>query len=846
MKSQYKTIKLILYSVILTFSTNLNAQRYTATVIDANSGNNLEFVSVSILNSTSNQLLQGGVTGADGRISIDKIPFGIPVKAQFSFMGYETYISEPFILTAENSNKRGGRVLLKQDAQMLQTVEVEGEKKMIEYKLDKKIVNVSSQLVSEGGTAVDVFSNVPGVSVDEDGNVSMKGSSSVTLLIDGKPAVLSGMGLDQIPASSIENIELISNPSAKYNPEGMSGIINIKLKQSSKKVGVSGTINASTGFAFDKNPFAGSNLSTNLNFGINDKFSIIFAVGGNYRQRNSSGRSDIYSHIDDIGTMEWQHSESSNSNRGFGGNARLGFDWKINKKHSLLFSANGGLWNMQRGNSNPSATNTYRFTEEEDFYYNPKYPVMNIADTAEWLGSSYTNSNGKMMWNNINGTLGYKWAGNKKDEELTFDASFNYSMPNNNTVSNRARVDTIRDSTAYVQTSKVKGNGIDFDGQINYVYPINENMKIEVGEQSKVRTNASYQVQNITQDLSGLQDSLLDFVYLEQNHGIYFNYMATFGKFSMQAGMRYEIAAMNATTTSESHDTSFSYFYHRLYPALHLSYKISKMQELQLSYSRRVNRPRPWNLNPFIDYSNYPVSIDYGNPSLKPEDVHSLELNYSLFFPKAGSIFATAYYRHTNDVIRRFIFEDENGVQNNTSRNYKSSINFGFDLAYDVTLWRIWRLSLSGGFYRNLVNGGGDAYLNSEGYSYNVRWNNTLTLPLQFTVQLSASYRGPEYWGQTKFDARFVSDIAIRKSFLNRKLTVGLRLSDIFNTRQFNRFVTGSNFEQYSIRKSASSRALYITLQYNINEAFREKQRKRSFNIEGTAEGAGSSEGNGM
>jgi outer membrane receptor protein involved in Fe transport len=834
--------KIIIFLLLIPFS--LSAQRFSATVIDFRTSDHLEFVSVAIMDDATKRILQGGVTTADGKVLIDKIPLETKVVARFSFIGYETYISEPFTLTREHPNKRGGIVLLKPSAQSLQAVEVEGEKQLIEYKLDKKIVNIAQSLVSEGGTAVDVFQNVPGVTVDEDGNVSMKGSSGVTLLIDGKPAVLSGMGLDQIPAASIETVELISNPSAKYNPEGMSGIINIKLKQGSKKVGVNGTVNASGGVAFDKeHPLAGYNLNTNLNFGISKDFSVIFALGGNFRQRTSSGRSDIYTRLD-TNTVGWQHSEQSNTGSGYGGNARLGFDWKINEKHSLLFSVNGGLFANQRTNMFPSKTNSYTFTGNPD-KYDPRNPDMSIAsdNATQWLNSAYTDSRNNMLWTNTNATVSYKWDGNRKNEELTFDASFNYSFPQQNGESWRARVAPEQnggaiDSNTYNQKSRVSGNGIDFDGQINYVYPINENMKIEVGEQSKVRTNTSYQTQDISQDLSGLQDSILNFKYLEQNHGLYFNYMATFGNFSMQAGVRYEVAAMNANTESESHDTTFDYFYHRLYPALHLSYKISKLQEIQLSYSRRVNRPRPWNLNPFIDYSNYPVSINYGNPALKPEDVHSLELNYQIFFKKAGTVSATAYYRHTNDVIRRYIFEDEQGVQHNTSINYANSINFGLDLSYDVTLWQIWRISLSGGFYRNLVNGGGDAYLNSEGYSYNVRWNNTLNLPLQFTVQFSTSYRGPEYWGQTQMDARFDADIALRKSFLNRKLVVGLRLSDIFNTRQFNRFVTGNNFEQYSIRKSASSRALYLTVTYNINQAFRERQRKRSFNIEGTADGA--------
>ncbi|MDR1973689.1 MAG: TonB-dependent receptor [Bacteroidales bacterium] len=820
-------MKKILIFVFVLFHISISfSQTYSVTVIDAASGKNLEFVNIAILDATNKSILQGGITSENGKARIDKIPLDKSVVAKISFIGYETHTSEPFTLTAERPNRRGGTILLKASSQSLEAVEVEGEKRMIEYKLDKKIVNVSQSLVSQGGTAVDVLENVPTVTVDEDGNVSMKGSSGVTLLIDGRPAVLSGLGLDQIPAASIENIELISNPSAKYNPEGMSGIINIKLKQSSRKVGVNGTVNAS---AATNNSY---NLSTNLNFGVTKDVSIIASLGGNFRQRKGSGRSDTYNEIDTLGNMSWEHGESSSVNSGFGGNAKLGVDWKINSKNSILVSVGGGIWNMQRKNTSPDGTRYSKFFNDNGTYYNPRYPDMNVQDT--WQYTSINNSYGNNMFNQINGVVSYKWDGSKKDEELTFDASFDYSIPNSYSESERTR-QTPSDTNLYKQESRIKGSGIDFDGQINYVYPINEKMKIEVGAQSKVRTNASYQRQNIPSDISHLQDSALDFTYMEQNHGVYFNYMATFGNFSMQLGVRGEVAAMQAFTKTESQDTSFDYFRPNFYPAVHLSYKISKMQEIQLSYSRRVNRPRPWDLNPFTDYGDYPVSIHYGNPNLRPEDVHSLELNYSLFFKKAGSIFATVYYRRTEDVIRRYIFDDLDGLKHNTNINYASSTNYGFDLSYDVTLLRIWRLSLSGGFYRNLVQGGGEAYLNSEGYSYNVRWNNTLTLPLDFTVQLSASYRGPMYFGQTVIDAQFNSDIAIRKSFLKRKIVVGLRLSDIANTRQFNRFVVGNNFESYNIRKM-NSRALFLTFTYNINQGYREKQRKRSNQIEGTAD----------
>ncbi|MDE7072347.1 MAG: outer membrane beta-barrel family protein, partial [Bacteroidales bacterium] len=237
---------------------------------------------------------------------------------------------------------------------------------------------------------------------------------------------------------------------------------------------------------------------------------------------------------------------------------------------------------------------------------------------------------------------------------------------------------------------------------------------------------------------------------------------------------------------------------------------------------------------PYIDYANYPSSISYGNPNLKPQDIHSLELNYSLFV-KSSSFYVTVYYRYLQDLIRRYQFEAENPssheiLLNQTFYNYAQGHTYGFDISYEQQLLKWWRMSLSGSLYQNITSDHVlDESSSAEGLSYSAQFNTTMNLPLDFTVQLSCRYRGPSYWGQTKFDQNVSGELAVRKTFLKKTLNLGLRVSDLFHTQQWNNTVTGDGFISHQKRRPKNSTALYVTLTYKINQG-EQKQRNRQRN----------------
>ncbi|MDE5609139.1 MAG: TonB-dependent receptor [Bacteroidales bacterium] len=781
-------------------------------------GTPMEFVNVLVYDTATQKLVKGSVSDANGRFSVDDLPFGRPLQATFSSMGYATLTGKVFLLSAQHPAQQANDIKLETTAKLLDAVTITGQKRTIEYSLDRKVVNVEQSLVSEGGTAVDVLQNVPSINVDDEGNISMKGSESVTVLIDGRPASFSGLGLDQLSAANIANIEIISNPSAKYNPEGTSGIINIITKER-KDTEINGNVYASTSTANRHS------LGANLSFGLK-KVTLFTNVDLNYRNRESvrsswriserGGNPDTAAYGSD--NMQKEISgPSTGKHDGLGGKVQAGADFRINPNNTLLISGTFEGWNNHRNNA---------YNESRTFSYINDLPFE--EHDILLMGTSSSSAENRLGGQ---AALSYKHKFAKPQEELTFDATVNYHTPDESS-NNYQKIINIypADTTVTTQTVNNRRRNLSFDAQLNYIHPFNEKLSLEVGYQAKLQAQATRSLYDSR--LNQYQDTSIDFDYISHNHGIYANLMGKFGNFSFQVGGRMEGDFMTADKRTERGDTSFSYTRFRFYPAVHLSYKIGKMQEIQLSYSRRVNRPGPWNLDPYVDYSNYPSSIRYGNPDLKPQDIHSLELNYSLFV-KNSSIFVTVYYRHMTDLIRRYQFESIDDISgevlmNSTFRNYAKGNTYGVDIAYEQQLLKWWRMGLTGSLYQNNTRDkGADASTSTEGLSYNVRFNTTMNLPLAFTLQFTCRYNGPSYWAQTKFDWNVSGEIALRKSFFQKRLNVGLRVSDLFHTQRWNSTVTGEGFVSQRKSRAKNSTALYITASYKINKGFQERNRNR-------------------
>jgi outer membrane receptor protein involved in Fe transport len=766
----------------------------------------VEYVYVVLNKSVDSTMVAGGITDSLGSFKLEKVPYGKYYLA-VNLIGNKPQKISDILITSKEPAKKLDTIKLVPSSSLLGTVEIKEKKNDVEFTLDKKVINVEKNLVSAGGTAVDVMQTIPSVTVDIDGNLSMKGSSNITVLVDGKPSGLTGTSrsaiLEQIPASSIESIEIISNPSAKYDPDGMSGIINIILKKK-KERGYHGifTVNAGTG---DK--YSGS-VALNYSKGLFNFFA-------NYDGRSNHGKGwgDMTRHtfIDNTDTTLINHSESSR--KGISHDIKLGTDIYLNTNNTLTLSC------------------LYAYSDDD----HGDLTTSKKLDMSDILTSFYTNNGDEASnENSLDYALDYKKTFKKKGESLTADATYSTSH----------EIETGDENIQYYQTDMItplnytpdvqhtitddRNNVSTF--QADYTYPISKNSTFEAGEKSIIRSvDNDYQFQEFNYvSIEFANDTTLSnhFLYDEQIHAVYSTYSNTIGIFEFEAGLRAEQALTKSTqkTTQQEYDTSYFSFF----PSLHLNLNMKNDNSIQLSYSRRVNRPGYWQLNPFIEIAS-PGIYRSGNPYLTPEYIDSYELGHLKYWDNT-SLNSSIFYKQINDAIQRFTTVDTNGNQFVTQKNISSGTSYGleFIVSQDFTKW--WKATGTFSYFKTVMKGtesdGTD--LTNSNYSWTAKLNTTMTLFKNLFLQLTGNYRAPMATIQGSMNAMYFADIALKKDILNKKASISLRLSDIFNTQKFDMQSSGTNFDLHNIRKR-DSRTLYLGFTYKLNSTAKTKDKYKSY-----------------
>ncbi len=765
-------------------------------VTDQNGTQPVEYANIVIFKVKDSSMVSGSVTDSKGKFTIDKVPFG-RYYAMTTFMGYSTKKISDIIVNPKSLEFNMGTIKLEPISTRLNEVTISGEKKETEYTLDKKVVNVEKNMAAMGGTAVDVLQNIPSVTVDFDGAISLRGNANITLLIDGRPSGVTGAKLEQIPASAIESVEVITNPSARYNPEGMSGIINIKLRKK-RELGFNGLVSANAG--------TGEKYNGSINLNYNKKFINIF---GSYdvRTGNRSGgsKSERSSYFADTA---WYNASNSDSHRTDLSNTyKLGVDFTFNPMNVLTLS-----WYTSRGGDN-----------NKDFSYNYRY------DKNHSLSSFYTIDEGGKEDNTSNDfILAYKRTFERKGQEFTLDATYSANKDSENQDVNETDFlsTSVLDSilNTFNKTDNNRGNG---NLQANYVHPINKDIRLEGGYQGIYRNTDDYYHYGRVDD-AGVQveDNAVSnhFIYTENIHAVYAIFGLTKEKYSMQLGLRVESA--NTKSDQKTQDQTYTNDYVSLFPTVHLNRKFAHEQEAQLSYSRRINRPNMWSLNPFRDISN-PDYVRYGNPYLKPEYINAYELGYSKYYKKA-TINASVFYRRINDVIKRYSFYDADTVMNMTSKNLSYGESYGTEIILDKELFKWWKAALNFSYFRNIIKGSKeDATLSNDNFSWTSRFNSTFTLPHRTFFQLNANYRGPMVNPGGEMAAMYNVDIALKNEIIKDKLTINFRMSDIFNTQKFKNTSSGAGFSS-EYERWRETRVAFLGVTWKIGGDIKQKQRKRS------------------
>lgn len=781
--------------------------RILGTVKDNATKKPLEYTTVSLFKAGDHTLATGIITDKTGDFILEHVAPG-RYYLTVSFIGYKTFRRDSIVLGPGNMEQQLGNVWLSPSDQALGTVKIEGEKNLVTLDIDKKVYDVSKNITNTGGSANDVLGNVPSVSVDVDGNISLRGSESVVVLIDGKPSGLSGSSrkaiLENIPASSIESVEIISNPSAKYDADGMSGIINIKLKKD-KTQGLNGSLALSAGTR-DK-----YNAAFSLNY-RDKKFN--FFTNYSYRYNNSFNNGKALNSF--FGTDTSYYIDQSTFGFRKGGNhlARAGFDFYPNVKNSFSVAGSFGY----NYNSSPT-TNTYRY---QDAARTALYTLDRIAYATQ---------------NTFNYDLSGSWKHpfTKKGRELSADLSYSGNQGPENTTYENVRYDTaghiVGLGAARQNTYRKSAFGV-MTAQVDYTEPLRKNMGLEAGVKSTIRHNDNDFVSEHFDN--GLQAYVPDplitnrFVYHEQVYAGYLTLSHAFKpKWGYKAGLRLEQTLVNSDLVTTQQKNAKSYL--GFFPSAHISFKPKKNWELRLSYSRRINRPRINDLNPFTDYTD-PVNLQTGNPNLNPEYINSGEFNVNYGKGK-HNVSASAYYRYTQNVMTRFRTVDTaTATSITTQANVGHAHSAGIELISRHELFKWWNLTANINLYY---------YKISSTASYGDLSNNSISgfgrvisnwRFLKGTdAQLTLGYWLPSAAPQGRAKAMWGVDLGLKRDFWKNRLSVNLGVTDIFNTRRFAIKSQGQNFALDLYRKRESRIAtLTVTLRLGKQDAGQRKNRREN------------------
>lgn len=715
-------------------------------------------------------VVNGSITDEDGNFEINPAAIGM-FTLRISGIGFNTINKSGIVITSDQPNVNLGTIEVGATSQMLKEVQITSERPFMEMGIDKKTFNVEKNITTAGGSASDVLQNIPSVSVDVDGAVSLRGKSNVTILIDGKPATLLGgddaSALQSLPASSIDQVEVISNPSAKYDATGMTGIINIITKRE-KKFGTNGSVTVGAG---TRDKYNGA-ISLNAK---NQKWNVF--LNSSFRQNRNYRRNTV--EVDNKFNTGSSNSYEDNT-RIFGGLfTTVGAEYKIDTNNSITLTQNVNKMNF--GGKGYS-----------DFY---TYTHPDTLATSRHREAE--NSGGPLS---LSTSLDYKRKFKKKDRELTANTTFansNTQRGQEYTTYNYYRVGNLYEGPIN-QVAPGNSNNKSLNSQIDYTSPtFTKNGKLDFGVKSQLfwfNSDNKPVIDSAGRDARVDSVLLNGYDYTQQIYAAYTSWGDRIGKFRYQAGLRAEYAYYEGTTLFLNGVRYHNEFLN-LFPSAFLSYELPASQSVYLSYTRRTHRPRFWDLLPIVDLSN-PQDTSVGNPGLLPEFIHNFELSYNKTHEKGHNVILSGYYQYTQNLIENYRQRYADGTSFTQRRNLNSGITYGLELTGMVQLIsRVWDATLNTNFFRNEIQGSNvDPRLDNSGFGWFAKLNTNIKLPKDFSLQFNGNYEGPKVVAQGNRQEVYWVDVALRKNLFKGKANLVLNVSDIFNTRKY---TTDFDFGQY-------------------------------------------------
>jgi outer membrane receptor protein involved in Fe transport len=750
-------IKLLLFFLSTVFYVqSQNVGTISGKVVDKKN-NPISYATISIKEGA--KVTTGGITDDNGTFQIKNLALK-NYTVEIQFIGYKTSVTKADLTSDKTITLN--KIVLEEEATQLEGVNVIAERSTVEQKIDRKVINVGRDLTTAGATASEIMNNIPSVNVDQDGKISLRGNQNVRVLVDGRPTnVDPAQLLKQIPSTSIKKIELITNPSAKYNPEGMSGIINIVLHKNAND-GFNGSFNA--GVTFGETPKFNNSIDMNYRKGKVNFFGNAGTNFGTYFNDGNITRFDNNSN---------QALDMSFKNDSY--LYKIGMDFYINDKNTISFYTNQ---NASDSDGNVDTNVRYRNNDQPN--------VLQL---------------GNYLTDNKNGTynLAYKHLFAKEGHTLDFEGNFNdYKQTQN------ARFDT---STFLTGNPNTVDTQIVFNDKIidkrenttlnlDYINPLNEKSTLELGAESRiVRSTNDYTTGNLFLPVNA---RVSNYTYDIDIYSAYATFGQKFKKISYQLGARFE--SYKAKANLNNGQITFEDDYLTVYPSAYVTYNLNEKNTFQFSYSRRVDRPSLEQTKPIREFAT-PLVTGLGNSELRPQFTNSVEVNYTKMFGKGSSFTSGVFYRVINNEINRVVYNDESTSNPNdlllTWDNFDNNTAYGFELSanYKITKW--WDVQPAVDF-SNISQKGLVSVLRAgtvdkfdfierevDVAAFNARLNSNFKANKRISFLLFGFYRGGVKGIQNKSKEMYKIDAGGRYTLLNNKMSISVRFNDIFETMRY-------------------------------------------------------------
>ena len=774
----------------------------TGNIIESNSKKPLEYATITLKNTSNPKLIFGGITDNKGNFSIEGTAGTYDVL--FEFISFKSFKISQKKLT---SNTDFGKISLEEDFTQLNEVIVRSEKTTVEIKLDKKVYNVGIDLMVKGGTVSDVLDNIPSVTVDVEGNIALRGNENVRVLIEGKPsnAINVSEALRLIPADAIDKVEVITNPSARYEAEGGGGIINIILKKG-KNQGMNGTFIGNVGDP--KN----NSLNGTLNYKTKE-FNLFTTQG--YSDRNNPGNAIVNSRYlnDDNSTRDFMNENRTNERLSKAYNGSFGMDWFLDK--SLTWT---NIVNLRRSVGD-NTDNVFQNYYDQDFVYDYTRNRINREDSKS---------------NNIEYTTNFTKNFKKEGHKLTIDGSFSANIDRNTALISDKATNTTAETLDETTNNQDQSRNLI---QTDYVLPLAKGSQFEAGYRGDFLT--------ITTDFSVINNGIPfpEFTnvleYKEKVNALYVNYGFKVKKFSFLFGTRWEDSniEVNQLATNDFNTKRYNNFFSSAF----LTYEFSNQTSASMSYSKRLQRPRGRLLYPFNNLSSN-VNIFVGNPDLNPSFTDAIDLSYLKKWSKLT--FSTSMYgNRTTDAIQ-YVRSESGDFQNGVPIILSSPINLateyrgGFEFTLNYSPYKWWKLNSNFNFFYvetdgdfNYIDFNGNPVsqnFDNSATSWFTRLTSKITLPYKIDWQTNATYNGSQRNAQGRSLGIFSMNLAFSKDVLKDKGTIALNVSDVFNSRKriMETFIPGLVESYGEMQWRVRQINLSFTYRFNIQKNEREKPRK--------------------